>query len=165
VVDISPLKALPGLTKLRCDSNVGGKSKLSDLSALAGMRLKIFYCNATAVSDLSPLRGMPLTVLRCNSTPVSDLTPLVECRSLESISLHDSKVTPSGVAALQKALPNCKIEWDDPAKTLLPQGEGGRKPDEGGAVSSQGKAPHPNHLPAGEGVKPKTPEPAAAGTK
>ena len=27
-----------------------------------------------------------------------------------------TKVTPASVAALQKALPNCKIEWDDPAK-------------------------------------------------
>ena len=30
----------------------------------------------------------------------------------------NTKVTACRVAALQKALPNCKIEWDDPAKAF-----------------------------------------------
>jgi hypothetical protein len=37
-----------------------------------------------------------------------------------------TRITPAQVAALQKALPNCKIDWDDPAKpkTLEPAGAG-----------------------------------------
>jgi hypothetical protein len=34
--------------------------------------------------------------------------------------VRGTKVTPAGVAALQKALPNCKIEWDDPAEAKTP---------------------------------------------
>jgi hypothetical protein len=32
-----------------------------------------------------------------------------------------NKVTLAQVAALQKALPNCKIDWDDPAKPKTPE--------------------------------------------
>ena len=60
---------------------------------------------------------MPLTYLGCSFTSVSDLSPLQDCKSLKDLEIKSTKVTPAAVAALQKALPNCKIEWDDPAKT------------------------------------------------
>ena len=41
--------------------------------------------------------------------------------SLELCKSIDTKVTASGVAALQKALPNCKIEWDDPEQGAQPK--------------------------------------------
>jgi hypothetical protein len=50
------------------------------------------------------------------NTGVSDLSPLEDCKSLESLNIKSTKVTPAGVVALQKALPNCKIDWNDPAK-------------------------------------------------
>jgi hypothetical protein len=80
---------------------------------------------------------MPLAALRCDRTKVSDLLPLENCKSLSTLNVKDANVTSAAVAALQKALPNCKIEWD--------------------AVTQAS--------PAGEGAKPKTPEPAASGTK
>jgi hypothetical protein len=52
---------------------------------------------------------------------VSDLSPLNDCKSLRILNVKGSKVTPAAVAALQKALPNCKIEWDDPAKPQTPE--------------------------------------------
>ena len=85
------------------------------------MSLTKLYCGNTQVSDLSPPRGMPLTILSCHFTPVSDLSPLYECMNLTSLKITSTKVTPASVAALQKALPNCKIEWDDPAKATTPQ--------------------------------------------
>ncbi len=152
VSDLAPLAGMP-LTTLYCDNtqisdlsplqgmkltflNCGG-TQVSELSPLLGMRLTSLNCGYTQVSDLSLLQGMPLTDLRCNSTPVSDLSPLADCKSLKSLNIKSTKVTSATVAALQKTLPNCKIDWD-------------------GATSAS---------PAGEGAKPKTPEPAASDTK
>jgi hypothetical protein len=94
VVDISPLRAFAQLKLLKCYGNKT-QGKLADLSPLRGLRLMKLDCRNTLVEDLSPLKELPLTELQVGST----------------------KVTPASVAALQKALPNCKIEWDDPDKT------------------------------------------------
>ncbi len=144
VTDISPVRALVGLTVLRCSGKpYSTNSKLSDLSPLQGMTLKSLNCGNAQVSDLSPLQGMPLTELRCGytkalsdlsplkgmpltflacyGTQVSDLSPLEDCKSLKSLSVKSTPVTAAGVAALKSALPNCKISWDDPAKAKAPQ--------------------------------------------
>jgi len=93
--NISPVRALTGLRVLRCSPGKAyGKSKLS---------------------DLSPLAGLPLAELDCSSTEVSDLSPLENCKSLQTLFARNTNVTPAGVAALKKALPKCKIEWDEPA--------------------------------------------------
>ncbi len=52
---------------------------------------------------------------------VSDLSPLQDYKSLTSLTVTHTKVTPASVAALQKALPNCKIHWDDPSKPKTPE--------------------------------------------
>jgi hypothetical protein len=82
---------------------------------LKGMPLQRLEMHYTQVSDLSPLRGMALTTLYCLYTPVSDLSPLADCKKLRELKVQMTKVTAATVAALQKALPNCKIEWYDPA--------------------------------------------------
>ena len=115
VSDLSALQGMP-LTVLNCND-----TQVSDLSVLQGMPLRVLVCGTTKVSDLSALQGMPLTVLNCNDTQVSDLTPLHECQNLNKVNVARTKVTPAQVAALQKALPNCKIEWDDPAKPKTPE--------------------------------------------
>ena len=101
---------------------------VSDLSSLKGMKLTLLHFGNSKVTDISILRGMPLTSVYGAGPQVSDFSPLEDCKSLKTLDLRLTKVTPAQVAALQKALPNCKIDWDDP-------------------------------------TKPKTPEPAAAGTK
>ncbi len=109
-----------------------------DVLALHGTPLEhvIFY--KTQVSDLSPLRGMPLMFVSCSRTLVFDLSALESCKILKTLNVKFTKVTPAQVAALQKALPNCKIEWD-------------------------AAAPSPQPSPVkGEGAKPNTPQPAAA---
>jgi hypothetical protein len=119
VTDISPVRALTGLKKFHCDGTYGkghDDDRLSDLSPLREMKLEMLALSDTNVSDLSPLRGKPLTALYCYNTSVSDLSPLAESMSLGRLTVTRTKVTPAAVAALQKALPNCKIEWDDPAK-------------------------------------------------
>jgi serine/threonine protein kinase/Leucine-rich repeat (LRR) protein len=109
LADLSPLAGMP-LIRLGCNSTA-----ISDLSPLQGMPLTTLVCSETQISDLSPLEGMPLTDLSCGYTQVTDLTPLKDCNSLASLHVAKTKVTPAQVAALQRALPNCKIEWDDPA--------------------------------------------------
>ncbi len=52
----------------------------------------------------------------CERTSATDLTPLHGCTDLKFTQAVGTKITAAGVATLQKALPNCKIEWDDPAK-------------------------------------------------
>ncbi len=111
VGDLSPLQGMP-LNYLACAG-----AKAADLRPLEGMALTALSLNGNAnVSDLSPLKGMPLATLSVNNTQVSDLSALTMCTTLTSVTLYRSSVTPAGVAALQKALPNCKIEWDDAAK-------------------------------------------------
>jgi serine/threonine protein kinase/Leucine-rich repeat (LRR) protein len=112
--DLSPLKGM-SLTTLRISSTM-----VSDLSPLEGMRLIGLGCYATQVSDLAPLAGMPLESMTAIATQITDLSPLEDCKSLTYLSVKSTHVTAAQVAALQKALPNCKIEWDDPAKPTTP---------------------------------------------
>jgi hypothetical protein len=114
-----------------------GKTKVFSLAPLQGMPLTQLSFHSTKVSDLSPLEGMRLTKLVCNHTPVSDLSPLANMRTLRALKVDHAGVTPAKVATLQKALPDCKIEWDEVPETS----------------------------PSGAGAQPRTPEPAAAGTK
>jgi len=76
VTDISAVRALIGLKKLKCAGSSPGKGSVTDLSPLRGMPLMFLDFGWTKVSDLSPLQGMPLIDLQCGSTPVSDLSPL-----------------------------------------------------------------------------------------
>ncbi len=110
VSNLSPLRGMP-LEKLGCSETL-----VSDLSPLAGMKLTSLVCRGTQVSDLSPLRGMPLVNLECGRAKVFDLSPLEACKSLRSLDITKTKLIPASVAALQKALPNCKIEWDGAAQ-------------------------------------------------
>jgi Leucine-rich repeat (LRR) protein len=114
VADLSPLVQMPLSTLCVYGTQV------SDLRPITGIRLTNLIVMATSVTDLTPLRGMPLKSLNCFYTAVSDLSPLVDCPSLTSLDVKHTKVTAAGVAALQKALPNCKILWDDPTGPKSP---------------------------------------------
>jgi hypothetical protein len=92
VTDISPVQALPKLKTLACNGSNPVRSRLSDLSPLAGMSLKSISFHHTAVSDLSPLAGLPLTTVSCQNTRVADLTPL-KGMSLASLVCGYSHVT------------------------------------------------------------------------
>jgi serine/threonine-protein kinase len=111
ISDLSPLEGMR-LTSLHFQIAF----RISDLTALRGMPLTDLSCGDNPIVDLSPLRAMPLTFLSCSQTPVADLSPLQECKNLKRLIVMRTKVTPAQVAALQKALPDCRIEWDDPAK-------------------------------------------------
>ncbi len=115
ITDLSPLKTMP------LDGLDFQGTPLADLSPLHDLPLTHLNCASTKVADLSPLRGSNIVNLYCSGNPISDLTPLQECKNLKYLMVTRTKVTPAAVAALQNALHNCKIEWDDPAKATTPQ--------------------------------------------
>jgi Leucine-rich repeat (LRR) protein len=100
------------LTTLACNS-----TRVTDLSPLAGMPLETFTWFAGQKVDLSVLRHMPLKFVDLIRTGVTDLSPLHDCPSLTRLDLTENKIPAANVAALQAALPKCKITWDDPAAT------------------------------------------------
>lgn len=108
VSDLSPLKGMP-LTRLSFY-----ETRVTDLSPLKGMPLTTLGCGGTRITDLSPLEGMPLEELDITYVKISDLSSLASCKYLKSLVARGTKVTAGGVATLQKALPDCKIYWDDP---------------------------------------------------
>jgi Leucine-rich repeat (LRR) protein len=75
LIDISPVRALKGLTSLNC-AGTQVAFPLADLSPLQGLALTSLNCGYTSVEDLSPLKGMKLTMLNCDFTAVSNLEPL-----------------------------------------------------------------------------------------
>lgn len=90
VTDISPVRALPSLKRLRL-GQTGQVGALSSIEALRGLRLTRLECYNTTISDLSPLRGMPLTWLVCPGSHITDLSPIEGC-PLEALGINDSGV-------------------------------------------------------------------------
>ena len=117
ISDLSPLAGMP-LHLVHFNG-----SKVASLLPLKGMRLTTVDCGNTSVSDLSPLTGMPLVTFLGNGSAIADLSPLYECNALKTLQVTSTKVTGAGVAALQKALPNCKIEWDGDGKPAAGGGQ------------------------------------------
>ncbi len=76
VTDISPVRALAGLSGLHCGASAWYRGKLSDLSPLKGMPLTWLSFHGTQVSDLSLIQELPLTVLNFHGSRVADLSPL-----------------------------------------------------------------------------------------
>lgn len=98
VTDLSPLRALPGLTSLQCDAINTRKSLLSDLSPLKGLPLDFLSVSRTAVVDLRPLSGMPLTRLNVGTTSVTDLSLL---RGLRLVNFHCGNTGVTDLSPLQ----------------------------------------------------------------
>ena len=63
VHDITPVRALKGLTSLDCPGTLGKPGKLADISPVKGIRLTSFNVRYNPVSDLTPLEGMPLVMV------------------------------------------------------------------------------------------------------
>jgi hypothetical protein len=117
VSDLSPLEGMP-LTKLGCNSC----RHITTIAPLRGMALDYLDLDGAQVADLTPLQGMPLRDLRMTELPVRDLTPLRDCKKLAYLDVKEAHVDAAGIAALQKALPECKVNTGStvppaPAKT------------------------------------------------
>ena len=101
VVNLTPVKGMPLETLVLA-------KEVSDISALRGLPLTHLECHS--ISDLAPLKGMPLNALCCDVAKISDYTPLYEFTGLTTLRVFSVKDSAAVKAALQKALPNCKLE-------------------------------------------------------
>ena len=130
------LKSLKSLTILQCQNlTPEGIAELQTLSNLEYVNLDGSRCTAQHVAELSKLKvwflhtriseiddscAKPLSqmstlqslgLVHCEFTDrgLSELKPL---QQLKYLNLQGTKVTAAGVADFQKALPECRIDWD-----------------------------------------------------
>lgn len=108
------LSQLPQLNSLRLNSI---DCTEQHATALAKLSLRAFHVHASRVDDavirqLSAMRK--LETLDLSNNPVTDkaLAELKPIKTLMQLKLVATNVTAAGIADLQKALPNCKIESD-----------------------------------------------------
>jgi|GEM_PF-1435586 hypothetical protein len=75
-------------------------------------------CNQLQDSGLQHLDYLPrireIWLWGCSNITDRGLAHIAKLSSLQSLDIRQTKVTAAGVARLQKALPRCKIEWDEP---------------------------------------------------
>ncbi len=96
-----------------------GLANLRDLQQLAYLHLA-----STKITNngLKLLSHLPLVSLDLNQSMINDdgLIHLKKISTLQGLHVLSTNVTAAGVADLQKALPNCKIEWDRNVTTSAP---------------------------------------------
>lgn len=100
--------------KLRWLICIGSKRKLTDISPLAGLEdleyLELFTQNITDISALANKKK--LTDLNLVLNDITDLTPLHSCTSLQRVFISLNRHLPQEqIDALQRALPNCRINY------------------------------------------------------
>lgn len=88
---------------------------VKDLSPLSKMKnLKSVTVNGCGLNDLSfaaEISGLESLTVDFNN--ISDLSPLKKCKSLKYLSAWYNPVSSEQAASLSKALPECKIEYDE----------------------------------------------------
>ncbi len=106
--DISPLADLPHLETLTIEQSFVG-----DLTPLANLKqlrcLSLIQCQINDVSPLAELTNLKYLILAYN--PVNDVKPLHGLKQLQFLFLNETNVSEAGYQAIQKALPDCQIQW------------------------------------------------------
>ncbi|MEX2215348.1 MAG: hypothetical protein WD768_14545 [Phycisphaeraceae bacterium] len=91
--NVSDLSALAGMKLHMIDLS---ENPVTDLSPLKGMPLDAVYLEGTKVSDLSPLKGATIVEIYLSRTPISDLSPLegMPISSLNLLGTHVENIAP-----------------------------------------------------------------------
>lgn len=112
VSDLSFLSNWPGLRRLIC---IDSQSPVTDISPLAELKdLEYIELFMQEISDLTPLANHDklLDLNLCHNN-ITDFSPLYTCTNLERLYIsYNPGLTPEAIAALQEALPNCRIETE-----------------------------------------------------
>ena len=130
VMDLSALKNLNNLTKLKCSSNpirslspISGLTKLEfldcsntqidDLEPIKNLKnLKILKISGTKVKNLNALEGMNnLVHLEFSSTPVRWLNPIWDLERLQTIKCYNTKIMKIFMDKYKKAHPNVNVTF------------------------------------------------------
>ena len=109
VTDLTPLNGLVNLQTL--DLSRTQVTNLAPLTSLNSLRhLNLVH---TSITDISPLSELPnLEKLDLSDSPVSDLSPLVKLKKLKHLSLGVPTASRKQIEELQRALPDCLINWE-----------------------------------------------------
>lgn len=118
---IASLSELPKLERISCGGAVLGDDRVAALTnlrqvkslLLAAARLKPAQC-ATLTKQLPNLTS--LNLINNSSLDDSVVESLSGMSKLRTVQLQGTNVTAAGVATLRKALPKCKVEWEDAGK-------------------------------------------------
>ena len=112
VVDISQAAELSTVERL-----ILTDTGVADVRCITGLReLHWLELDGSAVTDIAPLAKMPrITILDLARTSVEDIAPLANLHGLRVLDLSETAVSAESIAALQDALPNCKIVKDEQA--------------------------------------------------
>lgn len=108
------------------DAHLATLARLPKLNGLflAGSRLTSQQCRTLAT--------MPgLEKLNLTANPLIDdssVESLSQLRNLTVLELNGTKVTATGIASLQRVLPNCDIRWDGPSLKTIEQIDSTSKP-------------------------------------
>ncbi|MFA7006635.1 MAG: protein kinase, partial [Verrucomicrobiia bacterium] len=92
VADLSPVRDVLGLARLRCPA--GATGQITKLSPLSGLPLKTLVASGNGIKDLTALQTTALTELALDNNPVSDL------RGLEGLRLTTLTLTYAPVSDL-----------------------------------------------------------------
>jgi Leucine-rich repeat (LRR) protein len=112
---LSRLPKLPALKKLVLDGNDirgSGLAALSDQPALVDLSLNCPTLTDLLANNLAELKQLKRLSLAGSGLSDTGIRHLEGLTSLESLDLRKTKVTAAGIERLQKALPQCKIDWD-----------------------------------------------------
>ena len=108
--------AWPELNRLGLPGTIltdSGATGLANLPTLSRLELVLYQASDDQLRRLAPLQKLTILSL-VNGSSLSDagLEHLRPLTNLKILGLRNTQVTSAGVAKLQQALPNCKIEWD-----------------------------------------------------
>lgn len=112
---LAQLPKLPTLKRLVLDGNdirgtglphLAGQPELIDLSL---SHPNLIELSAENLAELKPLKRLSLAG---SGLTDAGIKPLAVLTNLESLDLRRTKVTATGIDALQAALPKCQIQWD-----------------------------------------------------
>ena len=112
---LAELQTLPNMTYVNLD---GSRCTSSHVAVLSKLKLGQLLMNATEIDDSSAkILGEMSTLTSlgmrdCRQFSDAGLSELKTLSRLNYINLIGTKVTAAGVADFQKALPECRIEWD-----------------------------------------------------
>ena len=111
------LRTMPNLTTLgltfaRSDAVESVLPTVSELTKLEHLILLKTGVSDAALSHVARLTNLKILVLQNTRVTNTGLERLAALKNLTRLELQGTMVTAAGVATLQKALPNCKIEWD-----------------------------------------------------
>lgn len=114
--ELGGLKQLGFLSLPQCDLRGTELTGLGQNEAVEWLELPETGISDIGLKGLSTMKKVKWMILTGCDIHDDGLKSLERTKTLAIINLKQTKVTAAGVAALQKALPDCKIDWDEPEK-------------------------------------------------